>query len=708
MAKATDIQREQRDFRQEFTDQVITAIESGQKLPWEKPWRAVGAPRNAVSEKEYNGANRLILGVAMMQKGWDDPRFVTFKQAIDLGGAVNKGERGTQIEKWNRTEFWQRRDVQVLEDQHPVSVASVDHGEATLRDGRTVRTASLRAEHDGQSYTWAQAENDLTVLSNRAYTVFNVAQCRDLKIESIEQQRSEPVSPEQRVESILRAMQATGLQFQNGTEAYYMPSRDLVVTPKPEQFHTLGDYQSTLLHEIGHATGHESRLNRPTLTAGARFGTPEYAREELRAELFSAYIAMETGITRTRDEQHHAYLQSWAEALKKDKNEIFRAATDASKAVDYVLAQEKSLQISRETVSVEAQEANPASSTPASKLKVVEIDAPAAWASALVNRDESGLEPSEAVCVRDWIGKQGVGWPVSASETFMGRHEGLLTEMATYTFLVPERKIGLDGAVGHQPSGSTPAAPDRVLRPATVDELSPELNYGLRAYSHLLPKKHQEEITFVGLAEKIEADYASPQALATANEFRKTDGVLKCNADRTISLFLAQQPALGPGLTTVEHSALKPGHDLVDDQGRMSRVLDISKRDEGRTITTEKDLDSGLVFHKTYGPQPVTVTALSIAAVAREEKEREQLQAARRIEDDKQITGTLQSRGPIIDGREVLHVRRMGEDVSVSVPAGAVSREHEPGTPLKLRYDSAKKELTVEPVGKQRAHAVER
>lgn len=110
------------DFRREFTDKVVASIEAGQKLPWEKPWvGGISSPRNAETGKDYNGMNRLILAVHMMDKGYTDPRFLTFNQALALGGSVNKGEKGVQIEKWTKTEFWQRSDVRVLQAGRPVN-----------------------------------------------------------------------------------------------------------------------------------------------------------------------------------------------------------------------------------------------------------------------------------------------------------------------------------------------------------------------------------------------------------------------------------------------------------------------------------------------------------------------------------------------------------------------------------------------------------
>ncbi|MFZ5820035.1 MAG: zincin-like metallopeptidase domain-containing protein, partial [Chloroflexota bacterium] len=136
--------------------------------------------------------------------------------------------------------------------------------------------------------------------------------------------------------------------------AFYSPKRDQVVLPPRGAFNSeLGNeegaarYYGTLLHEIGHATGAAHRLNREGITGGHRFGSEGYAKEELRAEMFSLFAAAQTGIPYD-PERHAAYVQDWAKVLKNDKNEIFRAAAEAGKAVDYVLDKERALQITQE------------------------------------------------------------------------------------------------------------------------------------------------------------------------------------------------------------------------------------------------------------------------------------------------------------------------------------------------------------------------
>ncbi|MHB1668666.1 MAG: ArdC family protein [Thiomonas sp.] len=334
-----------RDFRQEFTDKVVAAIESGQALPWNKPWHTLqGLPRNAVSGKNYQGGNRVILGLVAMEKGYGDPRWMTVKQSNDLGGHVRKGEKGVMIERWDSKPFWQRRDVELVHQGRIVGVdrkRGVDEAGVHLVGGAVVPPASVTVQHDGKDYSWKQAERALDLLVGRNYVVFNAEQCDKLKLEPLVTRQNIPVL--ERGEQLMTAMQEDGVRFvHQGARAYYAPAGDLIALPPRDTFQSVEGYYGTALHEMGHATGAEKRLNRDGITGGHSFGSEGYAREELRAELFSAFMAAETGIPHD-DDQHMAYLQSWAQALKQDKNEMFRAASEAGKAVDYVLGQEQDL-----------------------------------------------------------------------------------------------------------------------------------------------------------------------------------------------------------------------------------------------------------------------------------------------------------------------------------------------------------------------------
>ena len=340
-----------RDHRQDITDRMVAALEQG-IIPWEKPWDRLehGLPRNMASDRPYAGGNRMILMLHQMERGYSDPRYATVKQINELGGRVSKGEKGTGIELWKDQPFWERRDVEITLNKMRVKVFEESQG--FVRAGMptdkaptlAVKPADLVVQHKGQELTWAKAHKELDSVVGRVYTVFNAEQCTGLKIEPLKAPDNK-IPTVDRAEQLMQAMRNDGLSFVTGASgAFYSPQRDEVSLPPRESFKSVEGYYGTALHEVGHATGAEKRLNREGITGGHRFGSEGYAKEELRAELFSTFMAAETGIPHD-EEQHKAYVQSWAAALKNDKNEIFRAASEAGKAVDYVLAKERDLQV---------------------------------------------------------------------------------------------------------------------------------------------------------------------------------------------------------------------------------------------------------------------------------------------------------------------------------------------------------------------------
>ncbi|MBW8073675.1 MAG: DUF1738 domain-containing protein [Ferrovum sp.] len=337
-----------RDLRQEVTDKMIEVLDKGE-IPWNKPWESLenGLPRNMATGREYNGANSLML----MMAGYRDPRFGTFKQVNELGGKVTRGEKGVPIEFWGKEPFYQRRDTTVKyldraykvfsEDRDVVHIGGFKDSASTL----AIRPSELKVHHQGKVLTWDEAHKSLDRSTVRTYVVFNVEQCTDLeKLPPLDiPDRRIPVN--ERAEQIMAAMKKDGLGFAEHPEhAFYSPKRDQVSLPPKQNFTSVEGYYGTVLHEIGHATGAAQRLNRDGITGGHQFGTDEYAKEELRAEIFSAFMAVQTGIPHDMT-QHQAYVQNWAQILRKDKHEIFRAAADASKAVDYVIGKEQGLEV---------------------------------------------------------------------------------------------------------------------------------------------------------------------------------------------------------------------------------------------------------------------------------------------------------------------------------------------------------------------------
>lgn len=352
-----DVQK--RDVRQEVVNSIIEKLEQG-VMPWRKGWghEPVGAllPHNGATGHVYRGGNRLNLMMAMMQHGYDDPRFMTFKQLQAWDAYPAKGARGYPVEYWDRMPFWRRRDIEILHGDSPVRVAGAQGQSVTLADGREVNAAELSVRGpQGRVLSWSAAANTLDVLISKHAVVFNVAQCRNieayLEANPLEIKPKSELQLDKELATISQAMKATGLKIEYLPQdrAFYEPLSDRIVMPMMQQFHSMREFRSTLLHEMVHATGHEKRLAREGITEFTRFGDELYAKEELVAELGSAFIAAETGLERD-DRQHAAYIDSWLKALrgKDGKHLLFEAAREADRASDYLLEPLRELEKTQE------------------------------------------------------------------------------------------------------------------------------------------------------------------------------------------------------------------------------------------------------------------------------------------------------------------------------------------------------------------------
>ncbi|MGT2457728.1 zincin-like metallopeptidase domain-containing protein [Cupriavidus basilensis] len=292
-----------RDYRQALTDKIIEQLQAG-TAPWQKPWDAREGgdrlPYNATTGKPYRGANSLWLSMVGGANGFEDSRWCTFKQAEQQGWQVRKGSKGVRIEFYRFTD-----QVPMVDGQgNPVLDAEGKQKKQSVALERPIRTTAV---------------------------VFNVGQMDGVP-ELAREPRQYEWEPEARAEQILQASGARIFHDQND-RAFYTSLRDEIHLPSQDQFRSPAAYYGTALHELGHWTGHESRLNRKL---GNSFGSPEYAKEELRAELASYFLADQLGIP--HEPGHHAsYVASWVQALQNDHNEIFRAAADAQKITEYVL-----------------------------------------------------------------------------------------------------------------------------------------------------------------------------------------------------------------------------------------------------------------------------------------------------------------------------------------------------------------------------------
>ncbi|MCR8493014.1 ArdC family protein [Brucella anthropi] len=279
----------------DITNKIIGELEAG-RFPWVQPWGSAAVraplamPRNAATGRHYSGINVLILWGAVIEHGFPGQSWLTFRQALSLGGHVRKGERGITV---------------------------------VYADRFTPEDEKRRARESGED---AQAIPFL-----KRFTVFNAAQCDGLPEEIAAVAPPPPPGLiEPRVEALIRA---TGIDFRiGGDRAFYVPAHDYVVVPPPQAYFKPINWHRTALHELGHATGHSSRLNRDF---SGSFGTKKYAFEELIAEINAAFCCASLGIVPTV--RHADYIGSWLEVLREDNRAIVRAASQASKAADWLL-----------------------------------------------------------------------------------------------------------------------------------------------------------------------------------------------------------------------------------------------------------------------------------------------------------------------------------------------------------------------------------
>jgi len=307
-----------RDFRQEVTDNIVRMLERG-VAPWQKPWEpgagSLGIPFNPTSEKAYSGGNAIHLMATGLQRGYEDPRWMTYKQASDNGWQVRRGEKGTQIEYW---------EVKQASDK--------------------TQPSRPNGGGDGTAATGNNSDAEKSRLIHRVYTVFNAQQ-----IERIPPHAPKEYTTFEAVQAGEQILKNSGanIAHDQADRAFYSRSQDSIHLPPKSAFKDAAGYFGTALHELAHWSGHPSRLDRSTLNESYRFGDVNYAKEELRAELASVFLAAQRGIPHD-PEQHAAYVNSWIGALKRDKNEIFRAAHDASAATDFILALERDKSIGEE------------------------------------------------------------------------------------------------------------------------------------------------------------------------------------------------------------------------------------------------------------------------------------------------------------------------------------------------------------------------
>lgn len=290
----TKTKKRRTDIRTRVTKQIIAKLEAGVR-PWMQPWNAENAAGRIMQPLRHNGdrykgINVLMLWASAEEQGFACPTWMTFKQALELGGHVRKGEKGS-----------------------PVVYAS--------------SFKKTDTDDDGQ-----ETEQEIPFL--KEYTVFNAEQCEGLP-KHFYQLAEPPTETLERIERADLFFANTGATIRNGgSQASYNVQTDVVRMPPFEAFRDAESHAATLAHELTHWTRHPSRLDRSF--GRKRFGDAGYAIEELVAEIGSAFLCADLQITPEVREDHASYIKGWLKVLKEDNGAIFSAASHASKAVDFL------------------------------------------------------------------------------------------------------------------------------------------------------------------------------------------------------------------------------------------------------------------------------------------------------------------------------------------------------------------------------------
>ncbi|MBQ3219049.1 MAG: DUF1738 domain-containing protein [Clostridia bacterium] len=301
--------------QKQIIDMVMANLENGTGL-WKQGWMS-NAPESAVTKKKYRGSNNMLLMLVAMMRGYDDNRWVTYKQMEENGWSFKTDENGKSLGKGAgvNVEFYSLRD---RETKKPF--------ERSVLDGMT------KEEQD----TYMK---DNVYPLRRTYRVFNGS-----IIDGIPEKTSlniDPLTRVERADNFLKNWSENEAKIiHGGNDAYYSINADEIHLPKVSNFLSMQEYYSTALHEVGHSTGHKDRLNRDIAN---KFGTPEYATEELRAEIASMFLGQEFGVTADENSvrNNSAYINTWKEKITENPNVLFTAIADADRIQRYVVAKEQ-------------------------------------------------------------------------------------------------------------------------------------------------------------------------------------------------------------------------------------------------------------------------------------------------------------------------------------------------------------------------------
>lgn len=267
-----------------ITERIISLLNDG-VCPWRRPWNRLPlAPQNFASGRKYTGINMFLLYAI----GYEVPLFLTFNQVAERGGTVKKGSKGVPVVFWSLLE-----------------------GKETNEKGDKKKIPFLRY-----------------------YTVFNACQIDGVLFPKVESRTGETFKPLEHAEQIVAGWKDSPRIVHGFSRAAYAENADRIEMPSPASFDNPATYYATLFHEMGHATGSAGRLARKM---SGHFGSPDYSREELVAEMTSAFLCAHCGIDNSVIQNQAAYLASWLEALKSDPKLVVLAASQAQRAAALIL-----------------------------------------------------------------------------------------------------------------------------------------------------------------------------------------------------------------------------------------------------------------------------------------------------------------------------------------------------------------------------------
>lgn len=316
MAEQNDAISKLTPQRQNLVKMVLDNLEKGDSL-WLPGWKMPSAPESGITGKKYHGVNNLYLTFAAMAKGYTDNRWLTYKQMVAKGWEFKTDEEGKSLGKGASVsvEYFELRDKETKKpfDRH-------------VLDGMTL--------DEKQEY---MKENIYPI--RKYYNVFNGDVIKGIPEQ--EKHEHDPNGVNERAENILTLWNDTEAKIiHGGMNAYYSVKADEIHVPNKDQFFNMQEYYATVLHELGHSTGHEKRLNRQ-ITNG--FGTPAYAQEELRAEIASLFLEqdLEINVSDKHIENNSKYIKNWQAEIQDNPNALFLAIADADKIAKYVAAKEK-------------------------------------------------------------------------------------------------------------------------------------------------------------------------------------------------------------------------------------------------------------------------------------------------------------------------------------------------------------------------------